>query len=265
MCPNCGNETTGKFCEKCGNPLEVVTNNPNEEINSTINSNSSETTTPTIANIHLKASKKNKVSTRLILEIIGCVIILILFVSVVSGDQETTNNDDLQARYDELAALYEGALEQIADLETEYINLSDTNKTLVAQIDELQRAMDAPEEDVPEEPIVEEVTPLTETPTLEVPAEGEQALRSGQQYLNFTSFSRSGLGEQLEYEGFPADAIEYALTRLDETVDWYEQAVLKAQQYLDLMSFSRSRLIDQLVYEGFTKDQAEHGANEALN
>lgn len=87
----------------------------------------------------------------------------------------------------------------------------------------------------------------------------QQAVRKGNEYLDYTSFSRSGLIEQLEYEGFSNADATFAVDQISP--DWNAQAAAKAQEYLDYTSFSRSGLIDQLLYEGFTREQAEHGAN----
>ncbi|MEQ6898963.1 Ltp family lipoprotein [Microbacterium sp. KR10-403] len=87
--------------------------------------------------------------------------------------------------------------------------------------------------------------------------EQEQAIAKAESYLDYSSFSRTGLIEQLEFEGFSADDAELAVDALD--VDWYEQAAGKAADYLEYSSFSRSGLIDQLEFEGFTTEQAEYG------
>ncbi|WP_405160654.1 Ltp family lipoprotein [Nocardia sp. NBC_01499] len=87
------------------------------------------------------------------------------------------------------------------------------------------------------------------------------AIRSAQQYLDYSAFSRSGLIHQLEYEGFSTADATFAVDSLN--VDWNEQAAKSAKQYLEYTSFSRSGLIDQLVYEGFTRAQAEYGVNAA--
>jgi hypothetical protein len=87
------------------------------------------------------------------------------------------------------------------------------------------------------------------------------AVRSAQQYIDMSPFSRSGLIDQLEFEGFSTADATYAVDSL--TVDWNEQAALSAQQYLEMTSFSKSGLIEQLEFEGFTSAQAEYGANAA--
>lgn len=90
---------------------------------------------------------------------------------------------------------------------------------------------------------------------------GEQnALARAQDYLEYMAFSRSGLIDQLEYEGYTTSEATYAVDHCG--ADWNEQAAKKAKEYLDYSSFSRSGLIDQLEYEGFTQAQAEYGVKQ---
>lgn len=72
-----------------------------------------------------------------------------------------------------------------------------------------------------------------------------------------SAFSRTGLIEQLDCEGFSTDDATYAVDHI--TVDWNQQAAKNAKQYLSMSSFSRSGLVEQLVYEGFTPAQAQYG------
>lgn len=88
----------------------------------------------------------------------------------------------------------------------------------------------------------------------------ENAIRSADSYLKFMAFSRTGLIEQLEYEGFSrADAV-FAVDSFK--VNWREQAAELAETYLDSSGFSRQGLIEQLEYEGFTYEQAVYGVNQ---
>ena len=88
----------------------------------------------------------------------------------------------------------------------------------------------------------------------------QNALRSAQNYLEYTSFSRTGLIDQLEYEGFSTEDAAWGVDRV--TVDWNEQAATSANSYLEYTSFSRSGLVEQLIYEGFTPAQAEYGVSQ---
>lgn len=79
-------------------------------------------------------------------------------------------------------------------------------------------------------------------------------------YLDFSSFSYTGLIDQLEYEKFTTEQATYAVDNCG--ADWNAQAVECAKSYLDFSSFSREGLIDQLEYEGFTHEQAVYGAEQ---
>lgn len=91
--------------------------------------------------------------------------------------------------------------------------------------------------------------------------EQRNALEMAENYLEFASFSRVGLSEQLQYEGFTYDEANFAVATL--LVDWEEQAYLKAVEYLRFSNFSRQKLIEQLEYEGFTHSEAEYGVDKA--
>ena len=98
----------------------------------------------------------------------------------------------------------------------------------------------------------------------------EQAIRSAQNYLDFTAFSRQGLINQLSSEygsQFTAEQATKAVDYLEQNnlVDWKEQAVKAAKNYLEIMSFSRSGLIDQLSSpygSGFTVEEATYAADQ---
>ncbi len=85
----------------------------------------------------------------------------------------------------------------------------------------------------------------------------ENAYYTALDYLDYTSFSKQGLIEQLEYEGYTTEEAEFAVEKCN--VDWGEQAELMAQDYMEYDSFSRQGLLDQLLYEGFTQEEAEQG------
>jgi flagellar capping protein FliD len=86
----------------------------------------------------------------------------------------------------------------------------------------------------------------------------ENAIGQAENYLNTSSFSRTGLIAQLEFEGYSSEDATFAVD--DLAVDWNEQAAKKAQEYLDTSNFSGPGLIDQLEFEGFTPEQAAFGA-----
>lgn len=113
------------------------------------------------------------------------------------------------------------------------------------------------------------VAEVAATPTFEfsspareqVTSSQRNAIQSAKDYLEISAFSRSGLIEQLEYEGYSTEDATFAVDSLN--TDWNEQAARSAKEYLKLTSFSRTGLIEQLEYEGFTRAQAEYGVNAA--
>lgn len=111
----------------------------------------------------------------------------------------------------------------------------------------------------PEEP--KEVEQPTE-PAIREPSETlsqKNAVAKAEQYLRIMAFSKSGLIEQLEYEGFSSEDATYSLDKI--TVDWNEQALLKAENYLSTMAFSKSGLAEQLGFEGFSDEEATYAIN----
>ena len=88
----------------------------------------------------------------------------------------------------------------------------------------------------------------------------QQAVKMAQNYIAYTAFSKSGLVEQLKFEGFVNEDATYAVENID--VDWKEQAVKMAENYLDYSAFSKSGLIEQLIFEGFSEEFATYAANE---
>jgi hypothetical protein len=87
----------------------------------------------------------------------------------------------------------------------------------------------------------------------------ENARESAESYLELSGFSKKGLVEQLEFEGYEKADIDAALATM--TVDWKAEAVESAESYLDMTSFSRQGLIEQLEFEGYTSKQAKHAAD----
>lgn len=86
-----------------------------------------------------------------------------------------------------------------------------------------------------------------------------QSVKKAEDYLAFSAFSKSGLIDQLVFEGFSNEDASYAVENI--TVDWTEQAVQKAQEYLDYTPFSRSGLIEQLEFEGFSNGDAVYAVD----
>lgn len=88
------------------------------------------------------------------------------------------------------------------------------------------------------------------------------AIRAAENYLRFAAFSRSGLIDQLGFEGFSVEDATYAVDSL--VIDWSAQAAKSAANYLDFSPFSRAGLIKQLEFEGYSTDEATFGT-DSLN
>ena len=95
------------------------------------------------------------------------------------------------------------------------------------------------------------------TPAQASPISRANAVRSAQQYLQYSAFSYKGLVKQLKYEKFSTSDATYGASH--SGANWKKEAVESAKQYLEYQAFSRSGLVDQLKYEGFTPAQALHG------
>lgn len=86
-----------------------------------------------------------------------------------------------------------------------------------------------------------------------------QAVRKAESYLRYSAFSRSGLIDQLHYDGFSRKVATRAVDSLK--VNWSKQAIKMGESYLRHTAFSRVGLIDQLVYEGFSQGVATRAVN----
>lgn len=93
------------------------------------------------------------------------------------------------------------------------------------------------------------------------------AVRSAQQYLNMTGFSRKGLIEQLSSDAGEGYSVADATAAVDSlTVDWNENAAISARKYLEISGFSCQGLIEQLsssAGDDYTVEQATYGARQA--
>tara|TARA_B110000503_G_scaffold25328_2_gene40005 strand:- start:322 stop:1896 length:1575 start_codon:yes stop_codon:yes gene_type:complete len=97
----------------------------------------------------------------------------------------------------------------------------------------------------------------TPTPTPTETTGQRNARSKAESYLAYSSFSRTGLIDQLIYNQFSRADAEYAVDAVD--ANWNIQAAGKAESYLSYSAFSRSGLVDQLLYNGFIGSEAEYG------
>lgn len=87
----------------------------------------------------------------------------------------------------------------------------------------------------------------------------ENALKKAKQYIKVLPFSKSGLIQMLESEGFSTEDAIIAVDNMK--VDWLKQAELKVEQYLTVMGFSKSGLIQMLEFDGFNTEEATSAVN----
>lgn len=136
---------------------------------------------------------------------------------------------------------------------------TDTTQTTQAQTVDPQPTKDESSA-VVEDEVAQEPAESAEPAAPEMTMGQKNALKSAQSYLDFAAFSRSGLIEQLEFEGYSTEDATYAVDNCG--ADWNEQAAKSAESYLEFSSFSRDGLIEQLEFEGFTHDQAVYGVTQ---
>ena len=91
--------------------------------------------------------------------------------------------------------------------------------------------------------------------------EEDTALKEAGRFIEVKPFSRQGLIEYMEAEGYSAEESAAAVDALE--IDWNEMAVKQAQSFLGYMSLSGEKLIEQLKSVGFTEEQALYGAENA--
>lgn len=160
-----------------------------------------------------------------------------LFVSSMVIKDEYEKKAELQAAYDKYMS--------DSDFGNVLASMGGSNKT-----------------SLPSSAPAEQDKPTAATPA---PATGDStvgqknALKAAVNYISIMPFSRTGLIQQLEFEGYSNSEATYGVNHCG--ADWNEQAAKKAQDYMDIMPFSRDGLIDQLEFEGFTTEQAEYGAS----
>lgn len=164
----------------------------------------------------------------------------IFFIMFVVGITTMPPSDKLEAEKVSNTISDESAVNTDNKSDTDLPEDSQNNETEATNAQDSQTAEPSPQE-----------TQVSET------MGQRNSLTKAKQYLDYSSFSHSGMIQQLEYEGFSTEEATYGADNCG--ADWNEQAAKKAESYLEFSSFSRSGLIEQLEYEGFTADQAEYG------
>lgn len=116
------------------------------------------------------------------------------------------------------------------------------------------------EEKTQEKPIAKEEPKEEQKSDDNFTASQKNAIRHAEQYIETMPFSKSGLIEQLEFEGYSTEDAKFAVDNID--VDWREQAVRHAELYIDTMPFSRDGLIEQLKFEGHSEEDSVYAVGQ---
>jgi hypothetical protein len=111
----------------------------------------------------------------------------------------------------------------------------------------------------PKKPKAPTTTTVTTTPALTGTVSQRNAAAKAASYLRSSAFSRTGLIEQLKFEGFSVEDSTFGVDA--QNADWNSQAVKKGASYLRSSAFSRTGLIEQLEYEGFTNAESVFGVD----
>lgn len=163
---------------------------------------------------------------------------------------------------------YESVLGQIISIPAVYvdkINLINGNQNTPNEPvnQPAKQPVEKPAEQPAKQPAEQPAPPATKpaaqptTPASNVSAGESNALKSAKSYLDMGGFSKESLKGQLEYEGYDANQIQYALDNCG--ADWKDQALESAKSYLsDDIGFSKLGLMDQLEYEKFTSEEIQY-------
>jgi colicin import membrane protein len=198
-------------------------------------------------------TKKKGLARHKVLTGVGGVAALVLVGAAIAGASEETLPNA------ETAPVAEAPEVEVADAQPVEAEVADAQpvEAEVAEAPEAPEVAEAPEVEVADaQPVEAEVA---EAPEDGITLAQENALRSAEDYLDYSAFSKQGLIDQLVYEEFSVENATWAVDQL--TVDWNEQAVRSGQAYLDYSSFSRQGLIDQLVFEDYTVKQATYAVD----
>lgn len=171
--------------------------------------------------------------------VLGAVASLVVFSATMSDEQKL----EQQAQQQQIAAVPPVAAAEVQEVQK------------VANVSE-QTESTTPESATEETTQVQSLT-----------AQQRNAVRSAENYLSFTGFSRDGLIAQLSSDAGDGYSVADATVAVDSLdVDWNEQAVKSAKNYLSFSGFSCSGLIEQLssrAGDKYTVSQAKYGAQQA--
>lgn len=193
--------------------------------------------------------------------LIGIGIFLGIFILIAEAASSSDSKEELNKITEENKALKqenEDLKKQVDDLLKTAENSNKVNET------QKENEVSETEMEVSKETVKEKQKPSTtsSTNTKDIPREYKNALKSAENYIAFSPFSKKGLFQQLTSEHgskFSKEAAQYAIDNLD--VDYKEQALKSAKNYLDFMPMSDGELYDQLTSEHgeqYTAEEAQY-------
>jgi colicin import membrane protein len=206
-------------------------------------------------------SKRNSVAIA-----IG-VLLTLSVIGAITEDEEASNESSLESAPTEGVGSQSSASEAEQDSEGQEVvpsNSEPVSETIVSD----QNAT-APESASAASTIVDDMVsedtsqpaPTTNAPITTTTATPymSEAFDMAASYLRYSSFSRDGLINQLEYEGYTTEEATAAVDA--QGADWNAQAVGSAESYLGFTAFSRQWLIEQLEFDGYTNSEATFGVD----
>ena len=208
--------------------------------------------------------KKCGIEIKPVLQVILWIVYIFIAFSVypLPESSETLKQEDNKVIEENVD---DSEVEQPVENDNEKDETEETTDEIKEPVVENEEPIVEKEENVVEEvtepqPTQNQVTTVEPQETVKAPTLGEKnALDKAKSYLNFMAFSRNGLIEQLEFEGFSNSEAVYGVDNCG--ANWNEQALKKAKSYLSLTAFSRTGLIDQLEFEGFSNSEAVYGVD----
>jgi len=219
---------------------------------------------PNIVLKWLPEAKRNRKSVAMYFGI-AAVVFFILFGATASPTNDSAdadNNDQIEqeekAKEEELKKEQEEKIKE-EELKKEQEEKAKEEELRIAEEEELKKEQEEKAKEEARKKEQEEKAKKEEQENAETKSQ-QQAVKMAQNYISYTAFSKSGLIDQLEFEGFDNEDASYAVEKID--VNWKEQAVIMAENYLDYTAFSRSGLIEQLKFEGFSDEIATYAVNE---
>lgn len=84
----------------------------------------------------------------------------------------------------------------------------------------------------------------------------KESLKRAEDYIESMSFSKKGLAQRLKFEGYPEDAISFAVGSV--SVDYNEEALGRAKMLKIEQKFTENGIREQLYFDGFEEEEINY-------